>query len=138
MDFVLRLIPNTLQEWAAAAAVIAALGALVKFLPNWIDARMAASLEAVYAAGGPYEDWLFTQFLIYLEMKYGPSANSEKAAQAVEWLVGKLPLKFRIFAGAKVRAKAAELVTLIFEKGKARIEATAKEHGGTPPLRPVI
>lgn len=125
MEFIMNLIPNTTIEWLIAAAIMAALSALIKNLPGIIDAYLADGIEEVFKIGGPDEDWLFVQFLIYLEKKHGRYANADKAKAAVDKMISMLPLKYRIFAGTKVREKTYELVTAIFEMSKARIEREA-------------
>ena len=128
MDLFFKLVPSSFQDWIILCAILAVIAAVLKWLPAWIDAKLADSIDAIFGALGPDEDWLFVQFLIYLEKKYGKYANVEKAREAVDKLLAFLPIQYRVFAGDKVRAKLYELVTAIFESFKARIEKEAQEH----------
>lgn len=132
MDLMLKLVPDSVQNWIIICAILAAIAAVIKWLPAWVDTKLATGIDAIFGALGPDEDWLFVQFLIYLERKYGKYANADKAREAVDKLLTLLPVQYRVFAGEKVRAKLYELVTKIFESAKARIEKEAQEHAAPP------
>jgi len=132
LDFILKLVPNSMSDWAVITAVVAILVMLIKYVPAFLDGALAKGIDAMFEKLGPDEDWLFVQFLIYLERKYGKYANADKAREAVDKLLTLLPVQYRVFAGEKVRAKLYELVTKIFESAKARIEKEAQEHAAPP------
>jgi len=134
MDLMLKLVPQNLQDWVIICAIVSGIAAVIKWLPAWVDTNLATGIDAIFEKLGPDEDWLFVQFLIYLERKYGKYANADKAREAVDKLLTFLPIQYRVFAGAKVRAKLYELVTKIFESAKARIEKEAQEHLSPPPI----
>jgi len=133
MDILLKLIPQSMEEWAVAAAIAAVLGMAIARAPEWIDAFLSKNIDAIFAKLGPDEDWLFVQFLTYLERKYGPYANADKVRLAIDRLLDLLPLHYRVFAGEKVRGRLYELVTKVFEAAKERIEKEAQEHTSTLP-----
>lgn len=113
-------IQQNLLLLAAPAAIIAAIGAAM-WVPKWLEAKFDEGLRAAFAAGDPADDKLFCAMLVWAEEKYGAGTGAVKAKVVTDWIISRLPLKYRLFVTEKVRAKAEQFFQQTFD----RLEATA-------------
>lgn len=142
MDFLLKLIPNSWQDYAAAAAVCTALGWSIKKIPDLLAAKAIEYISLLFEKGGPAEDKLLVAHLVYAEEKFGPGTGAQKAAYLVEKIISLIPLPYRVIASSpKVRTKAQELLQTSFDRLENVFLAQIAAHKGVsadavPPVPP--
>lgn len=132
MDFFLKLIPDSWEQIAVAAAICGALGWSIKKIPDILAAKAIELIEKAFAMGSPSDDKLFVAMLVWAEERFGPGSGAVKAAFLVDKVVALLPVQYRIFVTAKVRAKILELFQKSFDRLEAVFLAQIAEHKGIP------
>lgn len=113
-------IQQNLLILTAPTAIVAVIGAAM-FVPKWLEAKFDEGLRAAFSAGDPADDKLFCAMIIWAEEKYGAGTGALKAKVVTDWIISRLPLKYRLFVTEKVRAKAEQFFQQTFD----RLETTA-------------
>jgi len=125
----LEFINHNLVNIAVTAGVGLAIGAALKALPQLLESRVRAALEALFKAGDPADDVWMVATITWAEAKLGPGTGAAKAALVVDKILGLLPVRYRLFVSAKSREEAVTLFQQSFDRVMAAAHEAETKHG---------
>ena len=96
--------------------LLAVLGIAIKKIPSMLEEKATAALNKLFTAGDAADDVFIVAAINWAEAKYGAGTGAVKADYCVSKIIGLLPLQYRVFATAKVKAKAVELFQSSFDR----------------------
>lgn len=102
---------------------IAVLGIAIKKIPAMIEEKARAAVDKLFAAGDAADDVFLIAAIKWAEAKYGPGSGKAKADAVVNKIIALLPVQYRLFVTAGVKAKITELFQASFD----RLENVASE-----------
>lgn len=109
-------------------ALLAALGAVFKFLPGYLEAKALAALEYLFEKGDAADDLWLIATIRWAQAKYGPKSGATKAQAVVNKIIGLLPLRYRLFLTDKVKTRAVELFQSCFDRLETAALLEASKH----------
>ena len=112
-----------LHNWLYGAGLVLILGLAIKKIPNMLERKVKAALDALFATGSPADKAWLVATCTWAEAKYGAGSGPAKAQAVVNKIISLLPAQYRLFVSDGAKAKAVELFQKSFDGFEAEVKA---------------